>query len=229
MIETINIAGRKSSHRQTHRKASESDYDCVFELDTKSGLYFGFINTNYNINSPKPLIEAELESFDKSNPDESLREILKEIDSKMVQRGYIARCVILIHKTGDEIVVAKAGGGIDAFAIYPPLFGMEDGFPVSVSAIVDRRYEAERDFFVGSGGCLPLVERLESDAVLAIMTNPMRTNIEVGFKGQIDEIIINKLGNSTTSTTLHNFANDIFEYIYMGKTSSHSSAYLAFI
>lgn len=228
MIEQINIAGRQSSSTISRRKASESDYECTFELDVDSGLYFGFIHSNYNINSPKHLVVNQLVRFDRSNPCDSLRCIIKEIDTVFNNRGYISRCLVLIYKTPDSIIVAKAGGGIYLYGVFPPLFS-SDEFPVGVHAILERRWEAERDFFIGSGGVLPLVEVLDSDSKVALITNPMKTNIEASFSGAIEDIISSNLNGVVSKHSVHSFCNDIFEFVYMSKTSSHSSAYLAFI
>ncbi|MCY9860956.1 hypothetical protein OTK49_00175 [Vibrio coralliirubri] len=227
MIEEVKISARRSTTIQgTRRKASEIDYDCVFERDSDTGLYFGFINSNFNINPPKPIIYKHIRAFNPSKPQESLSSILKEIDNEMLNRGYISRCVIIIYKTEDEILVAKVGGGIFAYAVCPA--PVED-LPSAVYQVSARAWEAERDFFCGSGAVLPVIESIESDCWLAIMTNTMKIDIEKGFEGEIEAIISENIEGSVSEAKVHNFTDDVFELIYRGSTVSSVDAYLAFI
>lgn len=227
MIEQIRINDR-NSNSSINRKASEHDYDCIFEKDERSGLYLGFINSNYNLNSPYEVIKTQLSKFDPLDYQESLRNILKEIDTELTTKGYISRCVVIIFKASDTICIAKAGGGIDLYGVCPPLFPHED-LAVSVFKVVERRWEAERDFFVGSGSAIPMIEQLDADSSVLLMTNPMKTNIERNFSSSIEDIIPKKFNGYLTKSNIRKFCDDIFESVYMNKTSSHLNAYLAFI
>lgn len=227
MIEEVKISARRSTTiHGARRRATEEDYDCVFERDVDTGLFFGFINSDYNINSPKPLIYKHIRAFNPSKPEESLSRILKEIDNEMINRGYISRCVIIIYKTADSILVAKVGGGIFPYAVCPA--PVED-LPSAVYLVCERRWEAERDFFCGSGAVVPVIESVESDCWLSIMTNTMKIDIEKGFEGEIETIISDNIEGSITATKVHNFTNDVFELIYRGSSVSTVDAYLAFI
>ncbi|KDM90845.1 hypothetical protein [Photobacterium galatheae] len=225
-MEELKISARRSVARHKRRKANENDYDCIFERDSQTGIYVGFINSDFNINTPKPIIYKHLAGFNPDNAEQSLRDILKNIDSEMVTRGYISRCILLVYKTSESILVAKVGGGLFVYGISPPLV---EGLPPAVYPVANRRWAAERDFFCGSGGAIPLIEAVDTDSAIVVMTNTMKIDIESGFQEDIEDILINNLSKHVTPEAAQNFMNDIFEFIYKNNNVGNVDAYLTII
>lgn len=225
-FEELKISARRSVSMDKRRRASEDDYDCVFNKDENTGLFYAYINSDYNINSPQSCILKHLAGFNPEEPDESLRCILKNIDTEMLNRGYVSRCVCLIFKTVDKFYVAKVGGGVFLYAVCPPLF---DGLPVSTYALVSRSWESERDFFCGSGGAIPLVEEIDSDSILAAMTHTMLTDLESAYNKEITDILTESFINGVSKKEAHDFLDDIFEFIYKNNNVGVVDAYVSLI
>jgi len=226
VFEDLKISARRSVSMNRRRKASEDDYDCVFKKDEGTGLFYAYINSDYNINSPLPCILKHISGFNPEKPDESLRYILKSIDTEMLSRGYISRCVCLIFKTQDKFYVAKVGGGIFLFAICPPLI---DGLPVSTYPVANRSWESERDFFCGSGGAIPLVEQVDSDSSLVAMTHTMMTDLEAAYEKEVTEILEESFSAGVDREEANGFLNDIFEFIYKSNNTGDVDAYISLI
>ncbi|ELP5898486.1 hypothetical protein QTV49_000360 [Vibrio vulnificus] len=226
VFKELKISARRSVSINRRRKASEDDYDCVFKRDEGTGLFYAYINSDYNINSPLPCILKHISGFNPENPDESLRFILKNIDTEMLSRGYISRCVCLIFKTEGKFYVAKVGGGVFLFAICPPLI---DGLPVSVYPVANRSWESERDFFCGSGGAIPLVEQVDSDSSLVAMTHTLMTDLVAAYKMEVTEILEENFQNGVDNEGVNDFLNDIFEFIYKNNNTGAVDAYISLI
>lgn len=225
-FEELKISARRSVSMNKRRKASEDDYDCVFKKDEGTGLFYAYINSDYNINSPLPCILKHISGFNPNKPDESLRLILKNIDTEMLNRGYISRCVCLIFEKNDKLYVAKVGGGVFLFAISPPLI---EGLPVSAYPVANRSWESERDFFCGSGGAIPLIEQVDSDSALVAMTHTMLTDLEANYESEVTEILEENFSECVNREDASRFLNDIFEFIYKSCNSGVVDAYISVI
>ena len=212
--------------KKVGRSASDSDFDVCMAQDSATGVYYGFINSNYNIHPITPIISKFLLGFNPLDADESLRNILKMIDSEMVNRQMVSRCVILIYRDKDKTYIAKAGGGIFVYAIHnPPISGL----PIATYKLVHRSWESERDFFVGSGAVVPYIETEDSSVVVSLLSNPMLTKLEVQNNCNLELLFENFFIDNINKKKIDEFLNDVLDYAFEGKTKSHVDAYFAFI
>lgn len=226
MIEELRIVEKKRHTQKITRKASENDYDCVFKKESQTGIYYGYINADYNINSPEFMIVKNILTFNPSQPEESLRYILQNIDSDMLKRNYISRCVILIYKTKDEIFCAKIGGGFYCFSLFPSI---AEGLNITAYELLKMKHTIERDFFCGSGAVLPYVEKTEGSAKIVICNHLMRQQIEMGFDDEMSWLMPDMIGDKLNKVSIHNFTNDIYDFVFKGGANAEIDAYLCFV